>query len=1096
MIAALLVAFLAALPLFIDSGFLNTRSGGDSPFLLFRLHQLEAALADGHFPARWMPDAAFGLGYPFFNYYAALPFYVAWAFRILGFSYVISLKLTHLLGFLIAAAASFAWVRRFSGQPAMGFLASAAYTLAPFHMVNVYVRGDSLSEFWAMAWFPLILLALHTAAERPSSRRLAVVALSFGALVMTHNVSALIFAPFVAIYGLLVSFLVQADEDAPALSPLARIGLLGGAGLLGLALAAWVWLPALAETGYVQLDDQTTGFFFYGEHFRGLATDPALVQGSTWAFDYDSQAATFSMGLIQASLIAVGLLVWIINRLRPDADRTPLWQDAFAFSGLLLSTLMITPLAEPIWAALPLLPFAQFPWRFLSIQALFGALMTAQVLSVGPPPVRIGLAALLTGALLWAGLGNLRPTFIPLTDHDVTAERLQWYESFSGNIGTTIRHEYLPRWTMPRPYTSEVLLGREPRAKFLSGSGQAERLEVAAAAQTWSFAIDEGGAVLALPLLYFPGWRAQLIDAEGRRSAQPVSVQDGLGSIRLDLAPGNYQIRLWLGRTPVRLAAELASLAGLVAITVLLRPVMPGLDYMSASLIAAALLSIVVASLVLRDALRRPPLEGLISADFGQQAYFYPLELPTEPDPSRLAAPPQQAVQGAPSYPLDSPPPLSPGLYFPQFDGLERPNRATLYGAPLVVPAQVEPTEGGSLANFGSILLHHVESSSYAGEFLVRLLWEAQTEVTQNYAVALRLIDQGGHEWAALDTQAGAAGLYPTGLWRPGEVIPDHYRLDLPDTIPPGGYILRVTLYDSRDLSPLGSFEASSFPIDMLRRMDDPCSLEENSALSEGLFFDGLSAPEEQALGDPLTLSVAWQVCEPLTAELTGLHWVFSGPDGDWEATTPLASGSDPVDWLTEAGQSALVSPFYRFDLPPDLTPGSYQISLQGRDRHDQPLGAPLTIGTLELIGRERVFSIPEGLAQAFDVSFGDQLKLWGATLTQDENQLNIDVTWGALTKPSSDYMIFIHLFDPATEEIVAQLDTMPRAFGYPTSRWLEGEVVSDSYSIDLSTLPPGSYRIGLGWYQVDGPRLPTIDADGQRFPADRVLLPDEIIIP
>ena len=70
--AALFISIIAAWPLLSDPGFLNTRGGGDSPFLLQRVQQLGLALADGHFPVRWMPDASYGYGYPFFNYYAPL----------------------------------------------------------------------------------------------------------------------------------------------------------------------------------------------------------------------------------------------------------------------------------------------------------------------------------------------------------------------------------------------------------------------------------------------------------------------------------------------------------------------------------------------------------------------------------------------------------------------------------------------------------------------------------------------------------------------------------------------------------------------------------------------------------------------------------------------------------------------------------------------------------------------------------------------------------------------------------------------------------------------------------------------------------------
>jgi len=156
---ALLVAVVAAVPLFAGPGLLNTRGGGDSPFLLQRLHQLSAALADGHFPARWMPDANYGYGYPFFHYSAPLSLYVAVLVRLLGAGYVAAIQLAQLVGFLAAAAAAFALGRRWLGGDAAGLLVSAAYTVAPFHLVNVYVRGDSLAEFWAMALYPLVLLA-------------------------------------------------------------------------------------------------------------------------------------------------------------------------------------------------------------------------------------------------------------------------------------------------------------------------------------------------------------------------------------------------------------------------------------------------------------------------------------------------------------------------------------------------------------------------------------------------------------------------------------------------------------------------------------------------------------------------------------------------------------------------------------------------------------------------------------------------------------------------------------------------------------------------------------------------------------------------
>ena len=122
-LAVLLIALLAAWPELSQPGLLNTRGGGDSPFLLQRLQQLETAVLDGHFPVRWMPDANYGYGYPFYNFYAPLSIYSAFLFRLLGFSFVRAIHLSHLLGYLVAGWGMFALARRSFASSWAGLLA-------------------------------------------------------------------------------------------------------------------------------------------------------------------------------------------------------------------------------------------------------------------------------------------------------------------------------------------------------------------------------------------------------------------------------------------------------------------------------------------------------------------------------------------------------------------------------------------------------------------------------------------------------------------------------------------------------------------------------------------------------------------------------------------------------------------------------------------------------------------------------------------------------------------------------------------------------------------------------------------------------------
>ena len=392
LLAALILAWVAALPLLEPHALLNTRGGGDSPFLLQRTHQLLAALRQGQFPVRVMPDAYYGYSYPFFNFYAPLSIYIAAGFKLLGFSFTRAIQLAQLAGFLMAAWAMFALALRVVGNRWGALLASVAYTFAPFHMVNVYVRGDSLAEFWAMAFYPLTLLAADDLLRdcgvvRWRGRGVLKLGIAYAGLVLSHNISALIFSPFLAgfcLLGIKRRPFVSAQgrqiiDDRPQTEALSSVrGLssvvrclfqLSLAALLGLALSAWFWLPALLEQDLVQLEPVTEGFFNYAVNFRGAD----LVQRS-WLFDYvvTAEQDPFRMGLMQTVLIGIGVIGLLANWIRGRVEGR---HAIFVLGTVLVATFMILPQSVGMWDRLPLLEFTQFPWRFLSVQVLGGSLL-------------------------------------------------------------------------------------------------------------------------------------------------------------------------------------------------------------------------------------------------------------------------------------------------------------------------------------------------------------------------------------------------------------------------------------------------------------------------------------------------------------------------------------------------------------------------------------------------------------------------------------------------------------------------------------------------------------------------------------------------
>ncbi|MGD2049617.1 MAG: hypothetical protein PVH03_08980, partial [Chloroflexota bacterium] len=585
--AALLIAGAAAFPLFTQSGFLNTRGGGDSPFLLQRLHQLVSALSDGHFPVRWMPDANYGYGYPFFNYYAPLSIYVAAAFRFFGFGYVQAIKLAQLAGFLVAGWAMFELGRRWFRCAWAGLLAAAAYTLAPFHLVNIYVRGDSLAEFWAMAFYPLVVLAFDLllttvfpskfnregAANSPGKHgkksphrdrlAIAILALAYASLVLSHNISALIFTPFVILY-IMIAWFLDLDNLKTSLGTIYRplVAL-----VLALALSAWFWLPALGERSLAQLEPVTTGYFHYSNHFR----TGDLVQLS-FLFDYDVAGGNaFRVGLVQLALALGGLILisgQVVKKKRgkqSGATNSGLEGKKYIFivSGLIITTLMITSFSRPLWDNLPLLSFVQFPWRFLSILAFFTALATAGLALL---PGRKFFLPIFILLLFIAALGDLETDFLSVTDADITADRFALYEWFTGNIGSTVSAEYLPQTVQPRPYTSAWLnLGERETVQEISGDLlSSQLLDWKATYQSWLLEAQAPQTRVIYPTMDWPDWQS-LIGTEVRPAP-------GSGLIESAVGTGEQIVELGLSRTPIRWASEVLSLAGLIFFVWLILP--------------------------------------------------------------------------------------------------------------------------------------------------------------------------------------------------------------------------------------------------------------------------------------------------------------------------------------------------------------------------------------------------------------------------------------------------------------------------------------------------------------------------------------------
>ncbi len=135
---------------------------------------------------------------------------------------------------------------------------------------------------------------------------------------------------------------------------------------------------------------------------------------------------------------------------------------------------------------------------------------------------------------------------------------------------------------------------------------------------------------------------------------------------------------------------------------------------------------------------------------------------------------------------------------------------------------------------------------------------------------------------------------------------------------------------------------------------------------------------------------------------------------------------------------------------------------------------------------------IPTAPDIAINATLGQEIMLTGYTVqgarfngqnspTPPET-ITLTLFWQALTPPTADYTIFVHLRN-AAGITVAQRDSQPLDGAYPTSHWQPGNPVITPLTLPLpGDLPAGTYRLYTGLYRLDTlERLPVAnDSSGE----------------
>jgi len=139
-----------------------------------------------------------------------------------------------------------------------------------------------------------------------------------------------------------------------------------------------------------------------------------------------------------------------------------------------------------------------------------------------------------------------------------------------------------------------------------------------------------------------------------------------------------------------------------------------------------------------------------------------------------------------------------------------------------------------------------------------------------------------------------------------------------------------------------------------------------------------------------------------------------------------------------------------------------------------------------------RLDALPSN-ARPLHVRVGSGLALLGYDVASDTwhpgDRLELTLYWQASARQDVSYKVFVHLVDP-NGQIVAQRDSVPLNWGYPTTEWEPGEVVADPIRLPLGRqLAPGLYQVFVGMYEEATGRRLRLSRNGQPVPDDRLPL-------
>ncbi len=529
-----------------------------------RIFQMAKSIMDGMFPVRWVNDLGFGYGYPIFNFYAPLPYYLGALFYFLGFDAINSAKIMFAIPVFLAGIGMYLFVRAFLGQlPAM--LSAAVFVLFPYFALNIFVRG-AVGEYYAYSFLPFIFWGLfriyYLANSRAESKKsnidrhatlfeslyirpaaISIIFLSF--LIISHNLSAYMLFIFLLFYFAIAFFYVK--------NKMLLIINFGTILLISFLITSFYTLPAMFEIKFTDVSSQLAGNFDFSKHY----VCPLQWWDSPWGFAGSSEGCvedgiSFRLGKSNIIFALLGIAAFILFSISRGGNKKN-FMFFYALAVLAISLFMMTEYSKVVWSYLPGIDFLQFPWRFLNFAGFAIAVLSGYfVYAIINKNRSIG-TIILIAAVLSTVYFNLK-LFQPQTylnsgaDHYINIESIVFLHS-------KLTNEYMPP-NFERPKNKSEVPNKP--IEVISGMGSVEVIENRTGKVSANVEMKQEGS-LRINKAFFPAWKL----FSNRTELKLIEDERGMTAM---LDKGNHYISLEFVPTPIHLLGNGLSISGIIVL--------------------------------------------------------------------------------------------------------------------------------------------------------------------------------------------------------------------------------------------------------------------------------------------------------------------------------------------------------------------------------------------------------------------------------------------------------------------------------------------------------------------------------------------------